>query len=785
MAEQKLNVFIITLFLVIINLFTICSADAPELKPVQTHDLYVCNPERFYGLSMNMSELAFCDKSLPYEVRAKDLIDRMTLREKALQLGHKTPGVPRLGLPRYNWWSEGLHGVSFIGNGTNFTDIIPTATSFPTVIHTTASFNKSLWKTIGKAVSTEARAFHNVQQGGLSFWSPVINPVRDPRWGRTTETPGEDPFVVGVYATNYVRGLQDIEGQEQTEDPASRPLKVSACCKHYAAYDVDNWKGVIRESYDAQVAEQDMVETFVRPFEMCVKDGEASSVMCSYNKVNGIPTCADPVLLKETIRQEWKFNGYIVADCDAVEVMVDKHHWLNDKPEDAVAQTLKAGLDLDCGDYFPDHLENSVKQGKVKESEMDKALKYLYVVLMRLGFFDGSDPSLMKIGKNEVCSKEHIELAAEAAREGIVLLKNDASTLPLSPDAFKSLAVIGPNANVTRVMLGNYEAAFPCRYVTPIEGLSAFAHVIYENGCENTACNDNKTFPQAVSAAKRADATILIMGSDRQIEEESRDRETLLLPGLQKELITQVTSNSKGPVILVLMTAGGFDISFAVKDPKIKGILWVGHPGQEGGRLPITWYQADYVDKLPMTSMPLRPIASQGYPGRTYKFFNGTTVFPFGYGLSYTTFSYKVTTPPKVSLDIQLDRLQHCHNLEYTDKSLENSCPSVVVNDLTCQERVSFEVEVKNEGDISGSEVIMVYSKPPEGIVGTHIKQVVDFERVFVPAKQSRKVKFDLDLCKSFSIVDDRAYTVLPSGLHKILLGTSNQEIDLNVSFTR
>ncbi|OMO90146.1 hypothetical protein COLO4_19314 [Corchorus olitorius] len=604
MTEQKHSVFIITLSLVIINLLTICCADAPELKPVEHHDLVICKPERFQKLNLSMSELAFCDKTLPYQVRAKDLIDRMTLREKAQQLGHKSPGVPRLGLPRYNWWSEGLHGVSYIGNGTNFTDIIPTASSFPTVIHTTASFNKSLWKTIGKAVSTEARAFHNVQQGGLTYWSPVINPVRDPRWGRTSETPG---------------------------------------------------------------------------------------------------------------------------------------------------------LDLDCGDFFPDYLENSVKQGKVRESEMDKALNHLYVVLMRLGLFDGSDPSLMKIGKNEVCSQEHIELAAEAAREGIVLLKNDAETLPFTPDSITTLAVIGPNANVTRVMLGNYEAAFPCRYVTPIMGLSAFAQVLYENGCEDTSCNHNKTFPRARAVAKLADATVLIMGSDRNIEDESLDRESLLLPGLQTELITQVSSNSKGPVILVLMTAGGFDISFAVKDPKIKAILWVGHPGQEGGRaiadvifgnynpggrLPITWYQADYVDKLPMTSMPLRPIDSQGYPGRTYKFFNGTTVFPFGYGLSYTTFSYK--------------------------------------------KNVSFGVEVKNQGDKDGSEVIIVYSKPPEGIVGTHIKQVVEFERVYVPAKQITRVKFDLNVCKSFSIVDSSAYTVLPSGTHKILLGTSDseQQIDVDIIYS-
>ncbi|XVF24229.1 hypothetical protein REPUB_Repub13aG0109700 [Reevesia pubescens] len=796
-----------TLSLVLIFFLPICFAGGPNPDPVPNKFAYVCDPKRFALMNLNMADFAYCDKTLPYEVRAKDLVDRMTLAEKAKQMGDQATGVIRIGLPRYYWWSEILHGVSHFGHGTYFNELVPNATSFPTVIHSAASFNQTLWKTIGKAASTEARAMYNLGNAGLTYWSPVINPVRDPRWGRTTETPGEDPFVVGTFASNFVRGLQDLEGQEHSDDPSSRPLKVSACCKHAAAYDVDNWHGVNRKTFDAKVTEQDMVETFLRPFEMCIKDGDVSSVMCSYNRVNGIPTCADPKLLKETIREEWKLNGYIVSDCDSIQENVERHKWLNDTAENAVAHSLKAGLDLDCGDYYPVYLEKSVRQGKVKEAEIDTSLNYLYVVLMRLGFFDGI-PSLMSLGKKDICSEEHIELAAEAARQGVVLLKHIEAHLPWKTDAFKTIALIGPLANATKEMLGNYEG-IPCRYVSPLQAFSTYGKVVYEEGCEyGVKCpNDNLIF-KAIKAARSADATILVVGTNLTIEQEDVDREELYLPGYQNQLIEQVAVAAKGPVILVIMSAGGVDISFPFLETnpnydyinkKIKAILWVGHPGQEGGRaiadvifgkynpggrLPVTWYKDEYVRRFPMDSMQLRPHDYLGYPGRTYKFFNGTTVFPFGHGLSYTKFSYKLSSK-NVPLSIKLNRLQHCRNLNYTNKSFEQPCPAILVDDLTCDNEIPFEVEVQNVGDKDGSEVVIVYSKPPEGIVGTHIKQVVGFERVFVPAKQSRKVKFALNACNSLRIVDHKGYTLLPSGLHKILLGTSPESIDVNVSFIR
>ncbi|KAJ6741054.1 SUGAR HYDROLASE-RELATED [Salix purpurea] len=585
-------------------------------------------------------------------------------------------------------------GVSNVGPGTFFDDLIPGSTSFPTVITTAAAFNESLWKVIGQAVSTEARAMYNLGRAGLTYWSPNINVVRDPRWGRAIETPGEDPYVVGRYAVNYVRGLQDVEGSENYTDPNSRPLKVSSCCKHYAAYDVDNWKGVERYTFDARVSEQDMVETFLRPFEMCVKDGDVSSIMCSYNRVNGIPTCADPKLLNQTIRGDWDLHGYIVSDCDSLQVMVDDHKWLGDTKEDAVAQTLKAGLDLDCGDYYTDNVEVAVRQGKVREADIDKSLNFLYVVLMRLGFFDGI-PQYNSFGKNHVCSKENIDI-----------------------DKVKTLAVVGPHSNATSAMIGNY-AGIPCQIITPIDGLSKFAKVDYQMGCSDVACkNESFIFP-AMEAAKKADATIIFAGIDLSVEAESLDRDDLLLPGYQTQLINQVASVANGPVVLVLMSAGGVDISFAKRNENIKSILWVGIPWRRGRKC---------------------YCRSSDIPGRTYKFFNGSTVYPFGYGLSYTQFTYNLTSSTR-SLDIKLEKYQYCHDLGYKSGSFKPSCPSIRVDNSEYNDRIEFEVEVQNVGTKDGSEVVIVYAKPPEGIDASYIKQVIGFQRVFVPAGGSEKVK--------------------------------------------
>ncbi|CDY52884.1 BnaC06g27770D, partial [Brassica napus] len=287
-------------------------SNAQSSSPVFACDV-ITNP--------SLAGYGFCNTGLKAEARVTDLVGRLTLVEKIGFLVSKATGVSRLGIPDYNWWSEALHGVSDVGGGSSFTGLVPGATSFPQVILTAASFNVSLFQAIGKVVSTEARAMYNVGAAGLTFWSPNVNIFRDPRWGRGQETPGEDPTLVSKYAVAYVKGLQGTDGGDPNR------LKVAACCKHYTAYDVDNWKDVNRYTFNSVVNQQDMDDTFQPPFRSCVVDGNVASVMCSYNQVNGKPTCADPDLLSGVIRGQWKLNGYIVSDCDSVEVIYASQHY--------------------------------------------------------------------------------------------------------------------------------------------------------------------------------------------------------------------------------------------------------------------------------------------------------------------------------------------------------------------------------------------------------------------------------------------------------------------------
>ncbi|GLJ44838.1 hypothetical protein SUGI_0943260 [Cryptomeria japonica] len=751
---------------------------------------YACNPKR-----MDIKKLGFCNTSMTFNERAKDLVGRLTLQEKVQQLVNQAAGVPRLGVPGYEWWSEALHGVSNTGPGVKFNATVPGATSFPQVILTAASFNESLWYKIGQVVSTEARAMHNVGQAGLTYWSPNVNIFRDPRWGRGQETPGEDPLVVSQYAVNYVKGLQEIDNKSDT-------LKISTCCKHYTAYDLDNWNGVDRFHFNAEVTQQDLEDTYQPPFKSCVQEGHVSSVMCSYNRVNGVPTCADENLLKGIVRDQWGLDGYIASDCDSVAVFYEAIKY-TDTPEDAVAVALKAGLDLNCGTYLGKYTENAVKTGKVEQSVVDQALVNNYVVLMRLGFFDG-DPlnqTYGKLGAKDVCTAEHQQLALDAARQGIVLLKNNGS-LPLSASKFKSLAVIGPHANATKVMIGNY-AGIPCKYTTPLQGLQKYSKITYQQGCANVACSDAGLINASVQAAKSADAVILVVGLDQSIEAEGLDRVDLLLPGQQQKLVSEVAIAANGPVILVIMSAGPIDISFAKSDEKISGIFWVGYPGQAGGdaiaqiifgdynpggRLPSTWYTQEYVTKVNMTDMNMRPNISTGYPGRTYRFYTGDTVYNFGYGLSFTTFELSLIFAPTI-LRISLDKspLLSCSQI-----STNTSVVGAKVNDSLCHEEIEvadtvceglnfdFVVQVRNRGNTTGSHVGLLFSKQPFNLHknGYAKKQLIGFKRVEVKTSESQRLQFRVDVCKDLSVVDKTGKRKLLMGLHTLSVGASHYKDD-------
>ncbi|XP_007035744.2 PREDICTED: beta-D-xylosidase 1 [Theobroma cacao] len=741
---------------------------------VESRPPFACDPRN--GLTRS---LRFCRVNLPLHVRVRDLLGRLTLQEKIRLLVNNAAAVPRLGIQGYEWWSEALHGVSNVGPGAKFGGAVPGATSFPQVITTAASFNESLWEQIGRVVSDEARAMYNGGMAGLTYWSPNVNIFRDPRWGRGQETPGEDPVLAGKYAARYVQGLQSATGNR---------LKVAACCKHYTAYDLDNWNGVDRYHFNARVSKQDLADTYDVPFKACVVEGKVASVMCSYNQVNGKPTCADPDLLKGTIRGQWHLNGYIVSDCDSVGVMYDTQHYTT-TPEESAAATIKAGLDLDCGPFLAVYTDLAVRRGLLAEVDVDMALANTITVQMRLGMFDG-EPSAQpygNLGPRDVCTPAHQQLALEAARQGIVLLKNSGPSLPLSTARHRTVAVVGPNSDVTVTMIGNY-AGVACGYTSPLQGISRYARTIHQAGCSNVACKANNLFGAAEAAARQADATVLVMGLDQSIEAEFRDRAGLLLPGRQQELVSRVARASRGPTVLVLMSGGPIDVSFAKNDPRVTAILWAGYPGQAGGaaiadvlfgttnpggKLPMTWYPQDYVAKVPMTNMGMRP--SRGYPGRTYRFYKGPVVFPFGHGMSYTTFKHSLAQAP-TELSVPLNT-----NLYATTNSTFSS-NAVRVKHANCDSlSLPFHIDVQNTGTIDGTHTLLVFSTPPAGKWSPN-KQLIGFHRVHVLAGSQQRVEINIHACKHLSIVDEFGIRRIPMGAHSLHIGDLKHSISLQAN---
>ncbi|KAK9697157.1 hypothetical protein RND81_08G018800 [Saponaria officinalis] len=728
----------------------------------------------------SLSSLGFCDTSKTVDERVADLVGRLTLEEKVGYLRSGSVGVSRLGIPKYEWWSEALHGVSSVGPGTRFGPMVPGATSFPQVITTAASFNVTLFQSIGQVVSNEARAMYNVGLGGLTYWSPNVNIFRDPRWGRGQETAGEDPILSSKYGSSYVIGLQQTNGDD------SNKLKVAACCKHYTAYDLDNWHGVDRYHFNALVTQQDLDDTYQPPFKSCVIDGNVASVMCSYNQVNGKPTCADRDLLSGVIRGDWKLNGYIVTDCDSVKVLFNDQHYTK-TPEEAAADAILAGVDLNCGYFLGDHTLAAVKSGLLNETDINKPISNNFATLMRLGFFDGNPSKKLYggLGAKDVCTPENQELAVDAARQGIVLLKNNAGSLPFSSTTVKSLAVIGPNANVTKTMIGNYEG-IPCKYTTPLQGLSTYTSTTYQAGCANVACTTAQ-LDEAKQIAATSDATVLIVGADQSIEAESRDRVDLYLPGQQTLLVSEIANVSKGPVILVVMSGGGMDVTFAKNNDKISSILWVGYPGQAGGsaladvifgafnpsgRLPMTWYPQSYAEKVPMTNMNMRPDPKRGYPGRSYRFYKGETVFCFGDGLSYSDFTHTLVkaAPTQVSIPVQEDH--ECRS---------STCKSVDAVGDHCQ-NTAFDIHlrVKNNGTMPGGHTVFLFSSPPS-VHNAPQKHLVGFEKVFLAANRDGVVKFSVDVCKHLSVVDEVGNRKVALGVHLLHIGDLKHSLNVKI----
>ncbi|KAF5941516.1 hypothetical protein HYC85_019158 [Camellia sinensis] len=696
----------------LLSLFLIASAPTSESRPA-----FACD-----GATRN---LPFCTVSLPIQDRVRDLIGRLTLQEKIRLLVNNAAAVPRLGIKGYEWWSEALHGVSNADPGVKFGGAFPGATSFPQVISTAASFNASLWEHIGRVVSDEARAMYNGGLAGLTYWSPNTLDGAGAK-----KLPAKTPVLAGKYAASYVRGLQGNSGNQ---------LKVAACCKHYTAYDLDNWNSVDRYRFNARVSKQDLADTYDVPFKACVVEGKVAGVMCSYNQVNGKPTCADPDLLRNTIR----------------------------------------GLDLECGPFLAIHTEQAVRQGKLGEADVNGALINTLSVQMRLGMFDG-EPSRQpygNLGPRDVCTPAHQQLALEAARQGIVLLQNRGRSLPLSTQLHRTVAVIGPNSDVTVTMLGNY-AGVACGYTTPLQGIGRYVRTIHQSGCDSVACSNNQLFGVAETAARQADATVLVMGLDQSIETEFKDRVGLLLPGPQQELVSRVAMASKRP--------GGIGPN---NDPRIGAILWVGYPGQAGGtaiadvlfgrtnpggRLPMTWYPQDYLAKAPMTNMAMRANPSSGYPGRTYRFYKGPVVFPFGHGMSYTTFAHELAhAPTTVSVPLtSLYGLQNSTTFNNGIRVTHTNCDTLILG---------IHIDVKNTGDMDGTHTMLVFSTPPAGKWGEN-KQLIGFKKVHVVARGRQRVKIHVHVCKHLSVVDQFGIRRIPMGEHSLHIGDIKHSISLQVT---
>ncbi|KAG0476180.1 hypothetical protein HPP92_013021 [Vanilla planifolia] len=748
---------------------------------------FPCKPPHF-------NAFPFCNASLQVADRARSLVSLLKLPEKIKLLSNNASAVPRLGLPAYEWWSESLHGIAGNGPGVRFDGVITAVTVFPQVIVTAASFNRTLWRALARAIAVEARAMYNVGQAGLTFWAPNINIFRDPRWGRGQETPGEDPMVASLYAFDYVSAFQSQIGWNWESSLSGsrrrrRALKesggeqglmmLSACCKHHTAYDLEKWSNFTRYTFDAKVSEQDMEDTYQPPFRACIEEGGASCLMCSYNQINGVPSCARGDLLRK-IKEDWGFHGYVTSDCDAVAIIFENQKYAS-SPEDAVADVLKAGMDINCGTYLLRHTELAVKLRKVKEMEIDLALFNLYSVLLRLRFFDG-DPAKQpygELGPGDVCTKDHRELALEAARQGLVLLKNEGGFLPLIRSNVTSIALIGPAGNRTEVLGGGY-SGIPCDPKTLLGGLRDYLpNTSFASGCVNTSCVAADGLDEAVRVASVAEVVVVVAGLNLTEETEDHDRVSLLLPGKQEDLIHAVASVSKKPLILVLMGGGPLDVSFAKEDSRIAGIIWIGYPGEVGGqvlaevlfgdfnpgsRLPMTWYPESFT-AVPMNDMSMRPDPSRDYPGRTYRFYSGVSVYEYGYGLSYSTYSYKfLSAPSKIKLEGSLSEA-------FMDG--EPPCEYLHIDKITSCENLAFTVKIAvvNNGDMDGSHAMLLYSRSATSVPGFPKKQLVGFDRVFTTAHGTTTVEVTVDPCKHMSTADEQGRRILMQGAHHLMLG--------------
>ncbi|SHH54381.1 beta-glucosidase [Wenyingzhuangia marina] len=693
--------------------------------------------------------LLFKNPSKPIDARVEDLISRLTLEEKAAQMMNGTPEIKRLGIPAYDYWNEALHGV---GRSC-------AATVFPQAIGLGATFDPDLAYRVSSAISDEARAIYNAtskkgyhkQYNGLTFWTPNINIFRDPRWGRGQETYGEDPYLTSILGVSFVKGLQGDHPNY---------LKTAACAKHFA---VHSGPEKLRHEFNAEVNQKDLWETYLPAFKALV-DANVESIMCAYNSTNGEPCCSNNYLIDDVLRNTWNFKGHVVSDCWA---LVDLYNQPNEgghgrvqTAAEAAALAIKTGVNLNCGVTY-ESLSEAVKLGMITEKEIDEQLATLLKTRFKLGLFDpvGSNP-YDNIPFEVVNSEKHRELSKEAAQKSIVLLKNN-GILPLKNDLSKYF-VTGPNAASIEILLGNYYGVNP-NMVTILEGVSKAieptSQLQYRLGAMLNKPSINP-INYATAHAGNSDVTIVVLGVSSQLEGEegdSLDSDTAgdilsySLPKNQidylKELRKTADKNPEDKKPIIAVITGGSAINLSEVQALADAVLFVWYPGEEGGtavadilfgkvspsgRLPITFPKS--IDQLPAFD-------DYAMKGRTYKYMDVDPLYPFGFGLSYTTFNY--------------------NNIKASSSSISK------------KENVNVEVNITNTGKINADEVVQVYISDKKASVTVPNFKLIKTKRIHLKAEHSKKIVFELTP-EDFEIIKNDGSSTIESGEFNIYIGGSS-----------
>ncbi len=652
--------------------------------------------------------LPYLNPDLPMDQRVDDLIGRMTLEEKASQMVDAASDLPQLNVPKYGWWSEALHGVARAGK----------ATIFPQAIGMAATFDSELIFEVSSAISDEGRAMYNaaVKRGfhticqGLTFWSPNVNIFRDPRWGRGHETYGEDPFLTGTIGTAFVKGMQG-------DNP--KYLKTSACAKHYA---VHSGPEGLRHEFNAVVSDKDLYETYLPAFKALV-DAHVESVMCAYNRTDDEPCCGSNRLLTRILRNDWGFTGHVVSDCGALANINGDHHFTA-SAEQTVALAIQNQVNLNCGDTYK-AIPSAVKQGLITENEVNKVLHGLLKTRFKLGMFDPEGPNPYNtIGSEVIHSEAHKQLARKVAQKSVVLLKNNGA-LPIAKNC-PSVFVTGPMAGNIDVLIGNYYGISD-DMSTILEGIAGKiadgSKIGYRYGILPDRNNLNP-MDWSTGMAADADVTIAVLGVSPMNEGEEGeaiaspdkgDRLDTRLPESQLNYLRKLRQAAGKKKIVVVLTGGS-----AITSPEIEGladaILFVWYPGEQGGRAvaDVLFGDANPSGRLPITFPKsindLPAFENYSMVGRTYRYMEKEPLFPFGFGLSYTKFSYS---------DLKLSATK-----------------------IKKGESVTASFKITNTGKISGEEVAQLYIKDLNANFRVPIQSLKGIKKVSLEPGASQEISF-------------------------------------------